>query len=104
MFKEEELLPWDKDTVHIVAQKPIGAVYALYDKKGECIYIGKTSDLKDRFISKYWNTNFSEDPCKKDTVTFKLEYTEDYDRREDFLLREHIRIHGKLPRCNQKMA
>ena len=99
---EGELIPWNKPSIHLLAE-PKGAVYALVDKKRECIYIGETSDLKDRFINKYWNNNFADDSCKRDTAFFKFEYRKDHKERELFLLTVYVTKHGKLPRCNEKM-
>jgi len=97
-----KLMPWDKTSIDLLTE-PIGAVYALFDKSEECIYIGETSDLKARFIE-YWSTYFAEDPCKRDTVAFKVEYTKNHKEREMFFLTEYALEHdGKLPRCNRKM-
>ena len=90
---------WKEENVNKV--EPTGATYAFFDKAGGCIYIGSTSNLRERFTH-YWSTNFSENPCKQDTVEYKREYRDDYQKRERVLLREYQLAHGILPKCNEK--
>jgi excinuclease UvrABC nuclease subunit len=78
-------------------------VYGLFESEPEVglIYIGSTSNIRERFTG-YWNTNFSDDPCKRATKFYKREVTDDYKNRETELLEQYKREHnGKLPRCNQ---
>lgn len=75
-------------------------VYALFDENRNLIYIGETTNLGERF-QEYQRTDFSEDPCKKATKSYKREYTELHKNREKVLLDEHKRINGKLPKCNE---
>ena len=94
---------WNENNVRNVPAQ--SGVYGLYESMNEegLIYIGSSSDLRERFMH-YWNTEFSEDPCKRSTRHYKRELTRDYERREKELLEQYQREHnGRLPRCNEKV-
>lgn len=91
---------WKEENINKV--EPTGAIYALFNKAGECIYIGSSSNLRERFAH-YWSTNFSENPCKRDTEAYKREYRDDYEKRERVLLTEYQLAHRRLPKCNEKI-
>lgn len=76
-------------------------VYAFYDDKMVLIYIGGSSNLKERFTH-YWTTNFEEDPCKRDTKRYKREFIADWEAREKALIEQYFKEHDELPRCNEK--
>jgi hypothetical protein len=81
-------------------------VYGLFESQTEnsLIYIGSSSNLRERFTH-YWETNFSEDPCKQTTKWYKREITNDYEKREKELLEQYKEEHDeKLPKCNEKVA
>ncbi len=88
--------PWSKNNVDGAREE--GATYSLYSGN-KLIYIGSTGNLRKRFQD-YWNKNFEDDPCKRDTDAYKREYRSDYRKREIELLEEYKRQHGKLPECN----
>jgi len=71
------------DSARFVKAKP--AIYILYDKKLDPIYIGESENLKNQF-SKYLDTNFEDNSCKQKTHTeqFKTKY-------------------GRLPCCNSEI-
>jgi excinuclease UvrABC nuclease subunit len=92
---------WSEDDTKKIAEEP--GVYAFYDEDGVLIYIGSTSNLRERFRY-YWTTNFEEDPCKRDTRKYKREFTSNYEAREKELLEQYEREHGRLPRCNEKVT
>ena len=33
---------------------------------------------------------------------YRIEYTPDFKKREEELFQEHVRLHGKLPRCSER--
>ena len=88
---------WNEGNAKGIAAK--SGVYGLYNNARVLIYIGSSSNLRERFTH-YWNTNFDEDQCKKATKMYKREFTENYQARERELLQQHQREHGKLPDCN----
>ena len=91
---------WSEENTKNIPEKP--GVYAFYDKKNVLIYIGSSSNLRERFRH-YWTTNFEEDPCKRATKKYKREFTSNYEAREKALLEQYKREHGKLPKCNEKI-
>jgi hypothetical protein len=74
-------------------------VYALYDKNGILIYVGKSTNLRKEFAS-YLETGFSEDPCKRETKYYKRELTLRQEEKMNELLEEYRQEHNELPKCN----
>jgi len=89
-----EIKRWNTQTVMTVARR--AGVYGLLNGTKKVIYIGKSKDLQERLLG-YINRNFSEDSCKRATEYFFVEYTEDYENREDELIRRYD------PDCNDKL-
>ncbi len=100
MLLEGQLYYWGDNARHI-PEKP--GVYALYDKDKVLIYIGKSSDLRKEFTS-YLNTDFGEDPCKRETIYYKREFTSSQEEEMRELLEEYRKTNNKLPRCNSHTA
>ena len=55
-------------------------VYALYDEAKVLIYIGASVNLQERFTH-YLETNFSDDPRKRETRYYKREFTSEQEDR-----------------------
>ena len=91
---------WNEDNTKKIAEKP--GVYALYDENYVLIYIGSSSNLRERF-RQYWTTRFGEDVCKRATRTYKREFTTNYEAREKELLEQYEREHRRLPSCNERV-
>ena len=97
-----DLYKWNEESVNAIAEK--AGVYAFFDEKKNLIYIGEATNLRERFQG-YWRTNFSKDPCKKATKSYRREFTELHKDREKELLEEYKRNNdGKLPKCNDILA
>lgn len=93
---------WNEESVNAIAKK--AGVYGFFDEKRNLIYIGETTNLRDRF-KKYFQTNFAEDTCKRATKTYKREFTERHKDREKELLKEYkTNNNEKLPKCNDIRA
>ena len=92
-----KLFPWNENNAKTIAEKP--GVYGLYKTGNVLIYIGSSSNLRERFTH-YWNTNFEEDKCKQATKMYKREFRDDYKSRERELLNQYQDENGKLPDCN----
>lgn len=75
------------------------AVYELYDENYRLIFVGESSNLKERF-AEYSETHFSKDPCKVATKYYKREFTSNTKERKKEILEEHKKKYGKLPKCN----
>lgn len=97
-----KLYAWDENSVNAIPDK--AGVYAFFDERENLIYIGEATSLRERFQG-YWRTNFSEDPCKRATKSYKRELAERHEDREKELLEEYKRNNdGKLPKCNDILA
>ena len=93
---DEKVLVW-LENAQFVKAKP--AVYVLYDKNLDAIYIGESENLQNKF-AKYVNTNFENDPCKQKTHTYQRTFVENPKERKRQLLEDYKKKHGKMPRCN----
>ena len=93
---DEKVLVW-LENAQFVKAKP--AVYVLYDKNLDAIYIGKSENLRDKFAM-YFNTNFENDPCKQKTLTYQRAFVVNPKERKRQLLEDYKEKHGKLPCCN----
>ena len=93
---DEKVLVW-LENAQFVKAKP--AVYVLYDKNLDAIYIGESENLRDKFAM-YFNTNFENDPCKQKTHTYQRAFVENPKERKRQLLEDYKKKHGKMPRCN----
>jgi hypothetical protein len=74
-------------------------VYGLYNERKVLIYIGESSNLREKF-TQYLKTNFSKDPRKRETKYYKRELAPKQEDRIWELLDEYRKKHGELPRCN----
>jgi len=74
-------------------------VYAFYDEDRFLIYIGQSTNLRERF-AQYLETGFSKDPRKRETEYYKREFTSKPENRMKELLDEHRQKYGELPMCN----
>ena len=93
---DEKVLVW-LENAQFVKAKP--AVYVLYDKNLDAIYIGESENLRDKFAM-YFNTNFENDPCKQKTLTYQRVFVVNPKERKRQLLEDYKEKHGKLPCCN----
>ncbi len=74
-------------------------VYAFYNEAKVIIYIGASTSLREKFTN-YMETNFSNDPRKRETRYYKREFTSKQEDRMKELLDEYRQKHGRLPKCN----
>jgi len=74
-------------------------VYVLYNEAKFLIYIGESTNLREKFIH-YLETNFSDDPRKRETRYYKREFTSRQEDRIKELLDDYRQKHGELPKCN----
>ena len=93
---DDEIHLW-LESAQFVKAKP--AVYVLYDKNLDAIYIGESENLQNQF-AKYVDTNFENDPCKQKTHTYQRTFVENPKERKRQLLEDYKKKHGKMPRCN----
>jgi len=74
-------------------------VYALYNEDRILIYVGGSANLQKTFAH-YLETNFSDDPRKRETRYYKRESTLNWKERVKELLDEYNQEHGELPKLN----
>ena len=74
-------------------------VYALYNADKVLIYIGVGVSLRGKFTH-YLETNFSNDPRKRETRYYKRELTSKREDRMKELLDEYRQRHGQFPKLN----
>ncbi len=96
MSIQGKLYLWGKRAKGVPAE--IG-VFALYDKNRKMIYIGGSSNLRDTFSS-FIETNFSDDPRKRETVYYRRMSTENWEETVKNLLEEYKVEYGDVPKLN----
>ena len=77
-------------------------VYAFYDKNRMMIYVGGSSNLRQTF-SRYLETNFSDDPRKRETVYYRRMATANWEERVKSLLDEYKQDCGDVPKLNSPL-
>jgi hypothetical protein len=77
-------------------------VYALYDKNRVMIYLGGSSNLRETFSS-YLETNFSDDPRKRETVYYRRMSTPNWKETVKSLLDEYNKECGAIPKLNNNL-
>ncbi|TRO46122.1 hypothetical protein E2P65_06340, partial [Candidatus Bathyarchaeota archaeon] len=74
-------------------------VYVFYDKNREIIYIGGSSNLRETF-TKYVQTNFSDDPRKRETIYYRRMNTNNWEETVKSLLNKYKQDSGDIPKLN----
>jgi hypothetical protein len=75
-------------------------VYAFYDKNRVILYLGGSSNLRETF-TRYLETNFSDDPRKRETVYYRrMGTTMNWDETVKNLLDEYKKDCGDIPKLN----
>jgi hypothetical protein len=74
-------------------------VYTLYNADKVLIYIGVGISLREEFAY-YLETDFSDDPRKREARYYRRELTSKREDRMKELLDEYRQKHDKFPRCN----
>ncbi len=74
-------------------------VYAFYNEDRDPIYIGGSRNLRQTF-TRHLETNFSDDPRKRETRYYRRELTSDWEERAREILGECRRERGELPKLN----
>ena len=77
-------------------------VYAFYDKNRMMIYVGGSSNLRQTF-RRYLETNFSDDPRKRETVYYRRMATANWEERVKSLLDEYKQDCGDIPKLNSPL-
>ena len=93
---DDKLRVW-LGSAKFVKGKP--AVYALYDKNKDIIFIGESDNLAQTF-TKYVDADFENDDCKQKTAFYQREFVDNPAERVMQLLEDFKNEHGKIPLCH----
>lgn len=75
-------------------------VYELGNPAKNVIYIGSSSNVRGSLLE---HLRAQSGSCIHRFVTrYRVEYTKDYGAREEALFADHLKTHGRLPRCNDR--
>jgi hypothetical protein len=77
-------------------------VYAFYDKNRIMIYLGGCSNLRETF-TRYQETNFSDDPRKRETVYYRRMSASNWEETVKNLLDEYKQDCGDIPKLNNPL-
>lgn len=91
-----KLYMWGEKAKHIPEE---GGVYAFYNEDRLPVYISGSANLQETF-SHYLETDFSEDPRKRETRFYKREFEPNWEERVKTLLNEYSKEYGGLPKLN----
>jgi len=94
--------PWwyfSRGTVESDRDDP--GVYEMGNASDSVVYIGSSDALRRRLKE---HLSESGTCIRKNTVRYRIEYTKDYQAREQQLYDEHVKIHGEPPQCNEPPA
>jgi len=93
---EGKLYFWGERAKGVPAE---AGVYAFYDKNRVLIYIGGSPNLRETF-RRYIETDFSDDPRKRETVYYRRMITPNWEETVKNLLNEYKRECGVIPKLN----
>lgn len=93
---EDKIHVWI-DSVRYVKAKP--AVYVLYNRKEEPIFIGESDNLQKQFSS-YLDTNFEDNDCKQKTHFYQRRFTDNRFQEKQDLLKRLSDEYNTQPECN----
>lgn len=85
------------DSARFVKPKP--AVYILYDRRLNPLYIGHTQNLQEQF-TKYLDSGFDNE-CQQKTHSYQKLFIENCKEKQDELLQNYKTEHGSFPPCNE---
>ena len=77
-------------------------IYAFYNKNRILIYIGGSSNLRETF-TRYQETNFSDNPRKRDVVYYRRMSVTNWEERVKKLLNEYNQECGDIPKLNNPL-
>ena len=92
----EKMYVWGERARYIPEE---AGVYALYNKDRSLIYLGGSTNLQKTFTN-YLETNFSEDPRKREATYYIRDFTPNWKERLRDLLNEYNKEYGELPKLN----
>jgi hypothetical protein len=93
---------WWSYTINLVEmERDAPGVYELGNPGKNVIFIGSSPQVRSSLLAHLQEPAGS---CIRRFATrYRIEYIDDFKKREDDLYNEHLRLHGKLPRCSERM-
>jgi hypothetical protein len=93
---------WWSYTVNLVEmERDAPGVYELGNPGKNVIYIGSSQTVRSSLLKHL------EEPAgsclRRFATRYRIEYTDDVKKREDDMYNEHVKLHGKLPRCSERL-
>ena len=92
---------WWSYTINLVEmERDAPGVYELGNPGKNVIFIGSSHQVRSTLLEHIKEPVGS---CVRRFATrYRIEYTDDFKKREDELFNEHLKLHGKLPRCSER--
>lgn len=92
---------WWSYTLNLVEmERDAPGVYELGNPGKNVVFIGRSSKVRSSLIE---HLGESVGSCLRRYATrYRVEYTPTFRKREEELFAEHVKLHGKLPRCNER--
>jgi hypothetical protein len=99
MLIQGKLYMWGEKAKYVPEET---GVYTFYDKNRMLIYVGGSSNLRETF-TRYRETNFSDDPRKRETVYYRRMSTKNWEETVKRLLDEYKLDCGDIPKLNNPL-
>ncbi|MGE5327078.1 MAG: hypothetical protein ACM3NO_08565 [Deltaproteobacteria bacterium] len=92
---------WWSYTANLVEmEKDAPGVFELGNPGKNVIFIASSPKVRASLLE---HLEESVGSCIRRFATrYRVEYTFTYRKREEELIQEHVKLHGKLPRCNER--
>ena len=92
---------WWSYTLNLVEmEKDAPGVIELGNPGSNVIFIEGSPKVRARLLE---HLGESASSCITRYATrYRVEYTTNYRRREEELFQEHVKLHGRMPRCNER--
>jgi len=92
---------WWSYTLNLVEmEKDAPGVFELGNPGKNVIFIASSNKVRTSLLE---HLEESAGSCIRRFATrYRVEYTANFRRREEELFQEHVKLHGKMPRCNER--
>jgi hypothetical protein len=92
---------WSFTVNQVEMERDAPGVFELGNPGKNVVFIGSSRQVRTALLKHLEEPGSS---CIRRFATrFRIEYTDKFRSREDELFNEHVRLHGKLPRCSERL-
>ena len=91
---------WSFTDTMIDTERDMGGTYELGDSSKSVIYIGSSGQVKTRLRS---HKRGADGACTAGASFYRVDYRDDYGAEEGRRLATFSAVHGRLPRCNDRL-